>query len=66
MPSSPFTLGRDGVFEVIIERDYNLEHHFKYSRWAKDNLKGNYNLFAHGVSYFELEEDAMLFALRWV
>ncbi len=46
---------------VVTTNPYELR---KIRRWSKGNLTGRYDTIT-GVSFFELEEDSVLFALRW-
>lgn len=49
--------------KYVVVIDESFKHRHEIHNWCDENLIGRYNF--EVVSYFEFEEDSVLFTLKW-
>ncbi len=51
---------------VAINREISSEHDVIYGNWCNENCSGKYFVYNENYVFFDIDEDAVAFKLRWI
>ena len=54
--------------KIMVVFDYRVlsEMDKEYNKWCKENCSGKYFVYNENYAFFDIEEDAVAFKLRWL